>query len=240
MKIILSPSKKQNNEIKNSDRDITVLYMDLTRHLFSNIKLLSKKDMNHIFKIKGKLLDNVYELYQSFDSRNMGIEMIKCYRGVVYEQIHRDEYNSDQITYLNKHLTTLSAMHGVLEPKTIIWPYRLDMKVKLNKINLYKYWQEAVDIYFDKEDYIINLASNEFSQMLKRNKHKLVNIHFVEIQIDKSLKVISYNAKKARGAMAHLLILNQIQNIEEIKKYDVDGYKFDDKSSDNRNFRFIR
>ncbi len=240
MKIILSPSKKQNMEIENSDRDITVLYLDLSIRLFSHLKSLSENDMKNTFKIKGKLLESVYDLYQSFDSKNKGIEAINCYKGVVYEQIHLDEYNNNQLTYLNNHLTILSAMYGVIEPKTIIWPYRLDMKAKLSHINLYNYWQEVIDKYFDKEDFIINLASKEFSQMVKKNKHKLVTLHFLERQTDNSLKVISYNAKKARGKMAHLLVLNQIKNIEEIKKHVVDGYIFDVKTSDIRNYYFIR
>ncbi|MCK5732437.1 MAG: YaaA family protein [Tenericutes bacterium] len=240
MKIILSPSKKQNMAMKNSDRDVTVFYLDLSRRLFSQLKSLSKNDIHNTFKIKGNLLEGVYDLYQSFDSKNKGLEAISCYSGVVFEQIHLDEYNREQLTYLNEHLTVLSAMYGVLEPKTIIWPYRLDMKVKLNQINLYNYWQEVVDEYFKREDYIINLASKEFSKMIKTNKHKLITLHFLERQNDNSLKVISYNAKKARGTMAHLLIINQTQDIEEVKSYVVDGYKFDDETSDVGNYSFIR
>ena len=240
MKVILSPSKKQNMETENSDRDITVLQLDLTERLFSQLKTLSKSDINNTFKIKGNLLEMVFDLYQSFDLKNKGLDAINCYKGVVFEQIHLNILDHKKFPYVNKHLTILSAMYGVLEPTTVIWPYRLDMMVKLKGINLYKYWQETVDKYFDEEDYIINLASKEFSKMISRNKHKLITIHFLEQQIDKSLKVISYNAKKARGKMANLIVINQINKIEEIKKYDIDGYIFNEKISDNNNYRFIR
>ncbi len=240
MKIILSPSKKQNTGIKTSDINNPILFDDLTIKLFSHLKSLSKKDLQGTLKIKGQLLDKTYSLYQSFNVDNIGIEAIECYQGVVFEQIHSDIYNHMQSTYLEKHLVILSAMYGSLMPKTIMCPYRLDMTIKLKGINLYSYWQKSIDDFFDDEDLIINLASNEFSKMIKRNRNKLINIHFQEEQQDKSLKAISYNAKKARGIMANQLIINQILDVDDIKGYNIDGYIFDEIVSNKTNYNFIK
>lgn len=240
MKIILSPSKTQQKAVEYLNENVSVLYKNKTLKLFEMFKHLSKEDIQAIFKIKGNLLEETFDLYNSFSKNKKGIKAIDCYKGIVYEQIKVTEYNNSQINYLNSHLRLLSAMYGILEPNSIIWPYRLDMTKKIKDINLYHYWQESVDEYFKDEDVIINLASKEFSKMIKINKEKLININFYEEQADKKLKVISYNAKKARGTMTNLIIKNQLKNLELIKDYNVDGYQYSPKISDKNNFCFIK
>ena len=54
----------------------------------------------------------------------------------------------------------------------LIWgvrDYRLDMVDKVG-INLYDTWRDAVDVYFYKEDWILNLASKEYAKMVNHPK----------------------------------------------------------------------
>ena len=39
-------------------------------------------------------------------------------------------------------------------------------------------------------------------------------------------KIISFYAKKARGLMSAYIIRNRLKNPEDIKAFNVDGYKF--------------
>lgn len=240
MKIILSPSKTQIKESTFLNKEVSILFEDETIKLFKKLKRLTKNEIQLVFKIKGKLLDDTYKTYQDFKLENTGINAIDCYKGVVYEQINHLSYNKHQQNYLNSNLRLLSAMYGILEPNSIIWPYRLDMTIKIKGLNLYNYWQDSMDNYFQEEDYIINLASKEFSKMIKLNKDKLIHIHFLEEQKDHSLKVISYNAKKARGTMANKIIENLVEDYQEIKKYQIDGYIYKDKLSNDKNLYYIK
>ena len=43
--------------------------------------------------------------------------------------------------------------------------------------------------------------------------------------------MISFYAKKARGLMARYMIENQLQRIEDLKSFNLDGYYFDSGSS---------
>ena len=138
--------------------------------------------------------------------------------------------------YLEKHLTILSAMFGVIEPGMGMWSYRLDFKTRPQGINLYEYWQEDILEYFKNEDIIINLASNEFSSILKPLKHKLINIHFLE----KDGRVLSFKAKKARGLMADAIVEGMIKKPEEIKKLKVDDYEYSKDTSDDQNYYYIK
>jgi uncharacterized protein len=238
MKIIVAPSKTQETDLNNDN--IRIFNQKKTIHLFNTLKSLTKLELGKTLKLKNNLLEETFELYQSYKSSNKGLVAIRCYQGVVFEQIELDSFNLKQREYLNKHLIILSGMYGVVKPNDVIWPYRLDMTIKPRKINLYDYWQESVNDYFKNEDVIINLASNEFSKMLRGYEDKMINIHFLERQKKGILKVISYNAKKARGVMVNYLISHQTKEIKDLTKVVIDGYKYDKLLSDDNNLYFIK
>ena len=52
--------------------------------------------------------------------------------------------------------------------------------------------------------------------------------------------MIGFFAKKARGAMARYMISNRVDSVEGLKDFDVDGYKFQPKLSDETNLTFVR
>ncbi|MCF7926571.1 MAG: YaaA family protein [Candidatus Izimaplasma sp.] len=239
MKIILSPSKKQKFDFDSSN-NVQIHPSRKTEVLFTFFKTLSKKSLKDILKIKNKLLDNVYKLYQSKRSPSKMILAIACYQGVAFKPIDETHYSKTQRDYMNKHLVILSAMYGPLKPDSPIWPYRLDMTIKPKGINLYEYWQPEIDEFFQEEDYIINLASNEFSKMLKHFKGDLINIHFKEEQKDHTLKTSSYHAKKARGMMVNELILKQVNSLKELKKLTIGDYDFNSEKSTENNIYFIK
>ena len=131
-------------------------------------------------------------------------------------------------------------MYGVVRPSDYLWPYRLDMNMKLENINLYDYWKDPVKEYFKETKVIINLSSNEFSQMVSFYQDKIITIEFKEKDLNGKLRTVSYNAKKARGHMVHKLIINEITSLEKIKELKVLDYKFNQNLSTNNNWVFIK
>lgn len=240
MKIVLSPSKTQNLEPFVSKMDLEILNKEKTLSLFERIKGLSKCQMMQIMHLKGNLLDETHRLYQAFSPENSRVRAIDCYDGMVFQQIKWKTYNETQRTYLFRHVAILSAMYGVLEPETAIWPYRLDMTMRNLGVNLYDFWQESIHTYFQKEDKIIHLASGEFGRLLKPCKEKIVQIQFYERKQDGGLKISSVQAKKARGEMANQLVLLQLNDVEQIKDIRVDGYAFKQALSSPFEYVFVR
>jgi len=240
MKIIISPSKTQNTFIGPSKIDKQIINFKLTNQLFAQLKQMSINEIQKLMKIKNALLEDTYRMYQLFDTSNHKINAISLYSGVVFEQLEKGSYNHSQNQYLNKHLVILSAMYGPLSPNTGVWPYRLDMTMKPNGINLYHYWQENIDKYFMDTDIIIDLASNEFSKMINEKINHVIHIDFKEENEKLELKTISYNAKKARGLMLNQMIMNQIESIELIKSISVEGYIFQEDLSDDKHLIFVK
>ena len=239
MKIIISPSKTQNFKKELIMKTEVLDLPKKTIFLFDTIRALSKKELGKALEIKNSLLDKTYELYQKPNHDLPYIRAIDCYTGVVFEKLDNDCFNQNQRYYLNDRLIILSAMYGALKPDSIINPYRLDMTAKLKNINLYDYWKDTIKTVFENEDIIINLASNEFSRLLKGFEKRMINIDFYEVALDGKLKIVSYNAKKARGMMVNSIVKNLVSNVEDLKKIEIGHYKYSNELSNQNNLKFI-
>ena len=241
MKIILSPSKTQNHERKREEKGRNILYEDKTKELFNYLKSLSKDELKKELDIQGNLLDRTYELYQDHSYEDETIPAIECYNGSSFKQIELDNYDKNQFSYMQDKLVVISPMYGPLSSDTEIWPYRLEMRLTPNGINLYEYWQEIMQDYFEDVDLILNLASNEYSKVVEDNyQGKIIDFYFKEEKEDGSLKTMGYYVKHNRGKLLNELIKKQINNVDQIKNIDFDGYKFDEKRSDEQEFKFIK
>jgi cytoplasmic iron level regulating protein YaaA (DUF328/UPF0246 family) len=224
---------------KEKGRDI--LREEMTEKLFKYLKSLSKKDLGKELDVQGNLLDRTYELYQEHSFEDQTIPAIECYNGAVFKQIDIESFNEKQQSYLQEKLVILSPMYGPIHSDTEIWPYRLEMKLKPDGINLYEYWQEVMKDYFADVDLIINLASNEYSKVVEKNyQGKIIDFYFKEEKEDGSLKTVGYYVKQNRGKMLNQMINNEVKRLDEIKKINLDGYKFNEEHSDEDKFYFIK
>ncbi|HKL47650.1 MAG TPA: YaaA family protein [Candidatus Izemoplasmatales bacterium] len=240
MKIIISPSKTQNQLTYNHLEGQRLADQDASLFLFNQLKMTSKKDIASLMKIKKQLLEDTYDLYQSFKKSDDRTQAIHLYSGVVFDKLDINDYTPQQKQYMYQHLTILSAMYGPLRPDSLVWPYRLDMTMKPGGINLYHYWQNHIDHHFYQTDLIINLASNEFSRMLKKTQARIIDIVFKEENSSGKLRTVSYSAKVARGKMLNQIILNQIFDIEQIKSLVVDNYQYHKGLSTEKQWIFIK
>ena len=230
MKILLSPSKTQS-----TNKQVIGLkhpkYFKHTKEIIRELKLLSKEEVSSIMKLKGQLLDETYLTIKNLKlSPKELTPSIELYTGVVYESFNLDDYSIDQLNYLNQNVRILSALYGVLSPMDGIQNYRLDFTMKLKHIHLNQFWKEKIVREFKKDDFILDCASQEFSHFLKPFKEKVHRVEFIDI-VDGQEKIISYNAKKLRGLIANYCIKNQVKSIEEIRKFNEEGYIYDSSSS---------
>ncbi len=241
MKIIFSPTKTQNHKRKREKQGKKILKEDMTKELFDYLKSLSKKELKNELDIQGNLLDRTYELYQNHSYDDETIPAIECYNGSSYKQIDLENYDKEQISYMRENFVIISPMYGPLSSDMEIWPYRLEMRLKPNGIDLYDYWQEVIEEYFKDVDLIINLASNEYSKVVTDNyEGEIIDFYFKEEKEDGSLKSMGYYVKHNRGKLLNELIKNQVESLDEIKKIEFDGYKFNKENSDDHNVYFIK
>ena len=120
-------------------------------------------------------------------------------------------------------------------------PYRLEMGTQLPNpkgSNLYKFWGTRLADYLnqqlmdDKAPVVVNLASQEYFKSVDR---KTLRARVVECVFEDhkggQYKVISFNAKRARGLMARWAIQKRARSVQALKSFTADGYVFDKAAS---------
>lgn len=173
-----------------------------------------------------------------------------AFKGDVYAGL--DAYNLDQgsIEYLQDHLRILSGLYGILRPTDGIMPYRLEMGKKVatrNAGDLYDFWGGRLADHVrsvlasDGSPVVINLASTEYFRSLEPHLRDVPVITpvFKDWKNDR-YKIISFYAKKARGMMVRFMAENRVDHPDNLKKFDLGGYTYDEESSTEDQWVFLR
>ena len=247
MKIIISPSKtKKINklpvELKNiliekNDFYLEILYPKITNKIIERIKIFSVEEIEKKFKLKKDKAEKLLEFYQNYENEKSG-NALASYTGVVYKSIGIDTFDIEDFEYLESHLVILSALYGILTPYTNIKEYWLDMTNSIfENRSLYEIWRSSVNEYFEKEDIILNLASKEYSKLVKSDN--LIDFEFWN-DTNGKLKQISTNSKKMRGFTLNYIVKNRITNINNLKDITLNEYVFNKDMSSKKKFVYVK
>lgn len=166
----------------------------------------------------------------------------QLYDGLMYRYMTRRDLSTEEKDYLKTHVRLATALYGLISPFDLISPHRLDFQgnLKIGKQSLKQYWRSYYDAEVADEDVLLSLASSEFEQVFSpKVQEKLVKVIFKE-EKNGQLKVHSTISKKGRGRMLSWLAKHSIQDIEDIKRFDVDGFQFYPKQSVARELVFVR
>jgi len=231
LKIILSPSKTANYQKTEYLSSKSPLFSEQAERLRESIVQMNQTQLAKALHLTKSMEQSVYQLYHD-ESKQEGFQAFPSFNGLVFKQLNKSIYSKEQWHYIADHVRILDAMYGILEPGTLIRPYRLDMTANL-KMNLYDFWD--LDTLFQDET-IINLASQEYSSMIKV---PMITIQFLQNENGTYHNKATYS-KMARGKMMQYLILNLIDSLEEIKQFSEDGYRFYESLSDDFVLTFVR
>ena len=113
--------------------------------------------------------------------------------------------------------------------------------------DLYEFWGNKIqknvleELKKQQSDLLINLASKEYFTVLGKLSEDLnvVSPAFKDYKNGK-YKIISFYAKKARGLMARWIIQNKVTDFEDLKKFNLDGYKYSKAESASTTPVFLR
>ena len=217
------------------------------------MKNKSAEDIGKLMKISEKLATLNHERYQSFSDDVESPEAKPAalmFDGDTFTGLQANDFAEADWNFAQQHLGILSGLYGLLRPLDLIQPHRLEMGTRLKTdrgTNLYGFWgDEIANLLQDRnatseDGNLINLASNEYFKSVARPtlEMNVITPSFKEMR-DGKLKLISFSAKRARGAMARFIIKNHIQDAEELKSFDLDGYRYDSSNSDDNEWLFVR
>jgi cytoplasmic iron level regulating protein YaaA (DUF328/UPF0246 family) len=219
--------------------------------LIKKLSTFSVAELSELMDISSALAELTFERYQTLHRHRADVlskQAILTYIGEAFRGLNAASMNDDDFEYAQSHLRILSGMYGVLRPLDIIQPHRLEMATKLNigkLTNLYQFWGDKITSKLNEDltgnDYVINLASNEYFKSVKTEKLKAQVITPTFKDLHKgTYKILVLYAKNARGAMTSFIIKNRISNPEDIKSFNLNGYRFKPELSDVGNWVWTR
>jgi uncharacterized protein len=168
-------------------------------------------------------------------------QAVLAFNGDVYDGLQAGTLTLDDLQWAQQHLAILSGLYGVLRPLDWMQPYRLEMGTAVEigqSHNLYKFWGNQIAHYInhqlqaDSSPLVLNLASQEYFKSVDR---KTLQARVVECVFEdwknSTYKVISFHAKKARGAMARYAITQRAKTTKDLQSFTDGGYAWDASAS---------
>lgn len=237
MKIIISPAKNINEENDfNYSLSSIPQYLDSAIKLYDLLQALSIDEIKKYYKVSDILANKTFNNIHRYDINHGFLNALFTYDGIQYKELKANVLDDSALNYLNEHLCILSGLYGILRPFDLIIPYRLEMGIKVKDLNLYDYWHD-LSKYFEDDDYLINLASNEYANAIipHLKKTEVIDIIFLN-----DGKIKATYAKKARGAMVRYMAINKITKPQDLIYFNDLGYRYDANLSNESIYFFTK
>jgi cytoplasmic iron level regulating protein YaaA (DUF328/UPF0246 family) len=253
--IVLSPAKTLDFETETGTSRFTQPdFLDESAEFIAVLRKLKPTQIAKLMDLSDELAQLNVGRYQRwsrpFDAKNAK-QAVLAFRGDVYMGLRADLLTDEDLDFAQAHVRILSGLYGVLRPLDLMQAYRLEMGTKLvtaRGANLYSFWGEriaaalATALAAQGDDVLVNLASKEYWQSVKRSAlgaARVIEVEFKDRKND-TYKVVSFFAKKARGMMARFVIENQLTHPEDLKGFAERGYRFGKKESKPNQLVFLR
>ena len=254
MLLVVSPAKKLDFESPLATTQTSqASLLEHSEILIERCVKLSPDQIASLMKLSDKLAGlnaaRFGEWSQPFTSENARPAVL-AFNGDVYSGLDAASFSGDDFDFAQKHFRILSGLYGLLRPLDLMQAYRLEMGTKLDNIrgsNLYQFWGDIITdelnkaLVEQKDDVLINLASNEYFKAVKKKSLNAIIItpQFKDWKNDQ-YKMISFFAKKARGLMARYIIQNQLTDVEQLKNFDLAGYQYNSDLTQGNELVFTR
>lgn len=240
MLTVISPAKKL--DFEGVTPKVATSFPDFQADAYSlsrTARRLSVADLRKLMSISQPLAKLNQDRFKAFAETPLAEDTKSAalaFAGDTYMGLEAGTLDAEEMAYAQDHLRILSGLYGLLRPMDLIQPYRLEMGSRLatrRGKNLYQYWRDRLSIALNEQaevtgsDTLLNCASVEYFTAVDPAALKLrvVTPVFMEDREGDS-KIVSFFAKRARGAMARYVMQNRLTNAEDLKGFDLGGYGF--------------
>ncbi len=241
MLFLLSPAKSLDFDAPAADLPHTLpQFVPQSAQLIEVLRKKSPQQIAQLMSLSDALSALNVARYQAwsakFSAKNSK-QAVLAFDGDVYGGLDAKTLKLPELMWAQQHLCILSGLYGVLRPLDRMQPYRLEMGTALPvgpAKNLYRFWGSQIAEHLntrlvaDKTPVVVNLASQEYFKAVDRKalKARVIECVFEEYRAGQ-YKVISFNAKRARGLMARYAISHKISTPKKLQAFKLEGYAFD-------------
>lgn len=251
---VISPAKTLDYETPVKIKKHTQpLFKTQSAELVDILAEYSPKRLSKLMGISDKLAELNVNRFAEWNIKSTTKNARQCllaFKGDVYVGMNAQTFKESDFEFAQDHLRILSGLYGSLRPLDLMQPYRLEMGTKLKNQHgndLYDFWGSTItkelnkQLKKNKDQVLLNLASNEYFKSVKPGllEADVVSPVFKDKKNGK-YKIISFFAKKARGAMSGWIIRNKIADPKKLKKFTELGYRFSPEDSTEKSPVFLR
>ncbi|MGC9417766.1 MAG: peroxide stress protein YaaA [Rhodovulum sp.] len=239
MLVVISPAKRLDLDPVEGVTPTAPAFQDDAVYLAGVARDLSPADLSGLMGISDTLAKLNAERFRDFAAEPCP-DAVKpaalAFAGDTYAGLEAGSLDEDDLAFAQDHLRILSGLYGLLRPLDAIQPYRLEMGSKLKTEkgeNLYEYWGERLAVALNAAaaaagtDVLVNCASQEYFGAVAPDALKLRVITPVFFEERPSgPKIVSFFAKKARGAMARFIVERRLTDPDSLADFDTGGYRY--------------
>ena len=249
MLVVISPAKKLDMSIDDRAPATVPDFAADAAALAGVARDLTHDDLQALMSISPALAELNAERFAAFGTQPVKAAAL-AFAGDTYQGLEASTLDGDEMAWAQNHLRILSGLYGVLRPMDAIEPYRLEMGSRLKTEkggSLYEYWgprlAEALNAQADAvgSQALVNCASQEYFGAVDRAALAMPVITpvFKEIK-DGRARIVSFFAKKARGAMARHIVQNRLTESADLQGFSAGGYRYAADQSDSETMVFTR
>ena len=242
--IVVSPAKALDFDSPLATRSYSMPEMlDRTEELVGIMRRSSSGDLSKLMSISAALGELNFERFQDWTlpfTPHNARPAVLAFNGDTYQGLAAArQFSTRDFTHAQKVLRILSGLHGVLRPLDLIQPYRLEMGSRVHHPDggdLYSFWGPTVTdrlradlVVSPGAKVLVNLASKEYFGVVQPDRldARVVSPVFLDANGDGDLRIVSFFAKRARGAMAGWIVRERIDSARALVRFDLDGYRYD-------------
>ncbi|WP_019141116.1 peroxide stress protein YaaA [Noviherbaspirillum massiliense] len=254
MLIVLSPAKTLDYETPaHTALHTKPDFIEHSAELIAILRTLSPAQIGSLMGISDALAALNATRYATWSPRftkENAKQAILAFNGDVYEGLDAPSMSAKQLDFAQAHIRILSGLYGVLRPLDLMQPYRLEMGTRLANArgkDLYAFWGELPTaalnkaLVENKSSALVNLASEEYFKAVKPGLLAVPVVTPVfEDWKNGKYKIISFYAKRARGMMARYAAEHGITRPGQLKEFDSEGYRFEERASSGNCWVFRR
>ena len=211
---------------------------------------LSPADLCALMDISPSLGALNHDRFKAFRADAPGVPAAFLFDGDTYAGLEARTMEPDTLHWAQGHLRILSGLYGLLRPLDGIQPYRLEMGSKLvnpKGADLYAYWGRKIALTLNTQAKtigaraLVNCASLAYFGAVdqKALKCPVITPVFLEDRNGEA-KIVSFWAKKARGAMARYISTHHLTDPADLRGFDLGGYAHRPDLSDGARMVFLR
>ncbi len=235
MLVVVSPAKKMNMDPVEGVAATRPTFQAQADELAKVAQGLSVDDLQKLMKISENLAKLNRDRFNDFGDMAEKPAAL-AFAGDTYQGLEATSLEPDEMAWAQDHFRILSGLYGVLRPLDAIQPYRLEMGSRLTTDkgkSLYDYWGDTIAKALNDHasavdaDVLVNCASQEYFGAVDLNALKLrvITPVFME-EKPGGPKIVSFYAKRARGAMARYIIQRRLTDPEALTEFDTGGYRY--------------